>query len=378
MRKGADNIHPTRLVVIQPSAFCNLDCTYCYLPDRDSRARMSTDFATEVICALVESGLLRDDVTFVWHAGEPLAVPIAFYEHVFSVCRRYSRHRISHAIQTNGTLLHDDWCALFKENAVHVGLSLDGPREIHDLHRRYRSKMGSFDGTLRGLQLLQKHDVDFNVIAVLTAASLEYPESIWSFFASHGVKRLAFNPEEVDGINTRSSLGTPGSYRQFKAFFQRILRKAEYDPSSSCMMVREFAQLQNLLDHANSFLEYNDQNTAFSILTVSQAGRVSTFSPELMAVGGARAGRFAFFDYKALDVSKMTANSDFRCAAAEIRRGVENCRKVCAYFCVCGGGSPSNKFCENGSFASTETVACRLKVKAVTDAFLEYQEAQIQ
>lgn len=172
----------TDLVVIQPTPFCNLACKYCYLLDKDNAERMSLDTLSALIHDLLSSELIIRRTTLVWHAGEPLSIPIAYYLRAFDVIREIdSSNLLTHSIQTNGTTINDDWCRLFAKFDVDVGVSIDGPKTIHDTHRVDRAGRGSFDRAMRGLRLLQKHSVRHHVIAVLSKASLESPNQLWNF-----------------------------------------------------------------------------------------------------------------------------------------------------------------------------------------------------
>ena len=125
----------TALLVIQPTPFCNIDCAYCYLPHRSSKQRMSLEVAENIFERLFRFPTIRESVDLVWHAGEPLVLPISYYEEMFTLIQRLAgpHLKINHAFQTNATLITDDWCELIKKWDVNLGLSIDGPEEFHDL-----------------------------------------------------------------------------------------------------------------------------------------------------------------------------------------------------------------------------------------------------
>src|SRR5579864_2874902 len=130
---------------------------------------------------------------------------------------------VTHCFQTNGTLINQEWCDFIKRHDVHVGVSLDGPRHVHDAHRVDRAGKGTFPRTLHGLKLLQQNNIDASIIMVLTRYALAYPDEVWQFFIEHGLTHLAFNVEEIEGVHTASSLTTSDTVPQFKRFFTRIL-----------------------------------------------------------------------------------------------------------------------------------------------------------
>lgn len=153
---------PIQLVVIQPTTFCNLDCDYCYLPNRQLRYKLSLDLLDPIFEKIFASQLVGEEFTVVWHAGEPLTIPIAFYEAAFQKIDHLSRQlnsnqcTISHSIQTNGTLIDQAWCDLIRKYKIRIGVSLDGPAFIHDAHRKTRKGTGTHVSTMRGASFLQK------------------------------------------------------------------------------------------------------------------------------------------------------------------------------------------------------------------------------
>ncbi len=155
----------TRLLVIQPTPFCNISCTYCYLPDRNSKSVV--DYATlwNLFSQLFAAGWARDRLDVVWHAGEPMVLPIEFYEEATKLIERMRPRNVevSQHLQTNGTLINDAWCEFFLRERIRVGVSIDGPRHFNDRYRVTRSGRGTFDKTIAGIRLLRQHKVPFHV-----------------------------------------------------------------------------------------------------------------------------------------------------------------------------------------------------------------------
>jgi uncharacterized protein len=169
---------PAFHVMAKPrGAVCNLACAYCfYLPKEGlypgSGSRMSNEVLERFVRQHIEAHRVPD-VTFTWQGGEPTLMGLGFFKRAVDLQNRFRRPgtRIHNAIQTNATLLDDEWCRFFRENGFLVGASLDGPRAIHDAHRADRGGAPTFDRVVAGIALLREHRVDFNVLACVHAAS---------------------------------------------------------------------------------------------------------------------------------------------------------------------------------------------------------------
>src|SRR5262249_6413559 len=216
---------PLELLVVQPTPFCNLDCSYCYLPDRQSTRRMTPATLARVFEWVFSSGLVRRPFTLLWHAGEPLVMPLAFYDEAARLLREHNRsgHPVLQSFQTNATLIDAAWCDYFRRHEVPLGVSVDGPAHLHDRRRRTRRGKGTLDRVLRGMCLLHDHGVPFHVITVLTAESLGYPDELFDFYQEHGVRDVCFNVEEIEGPNTSSSLLGCEATERFRRFLDRFL-----------------------------------------------------------------------------------------------------------------------------------------------------------
>src|SRR5262245_10027159 len=188
---------PLELLVLQPTPFCNINCSYCYLPDRQSTRRMSPDTLDQTFRWVFDSGLAREPFVLLWHAGEPLVLPVSFYETAADLLRRRNVAAVPvlQSFQTNATLIDARWCAFLRRPDVPLGVSVDGPDFLHDRHRRTRRGGGTFDRVLRGIHLLHAHGIPFEVITVLTADSLGYPDELFDFYQVNGIGSVGFNVE---------------------------------------------------------------------------------------------------------------------------------------------------------------------------------------
>lgn len=365
---------------MQPTPFCNLDCSYCYLPGRDDRRRLAIPTVEATIRNIIDSRLLGSELTVIWHAGEPLVVPPRFYAEAFERIASLvdGQAAIHHSIQTNGTLIDDAWCDLFRAWSVRVGISIDGPARIHDRHRKTRSGRGTHRDVMRGAQRMQKAGLPFHAIAVVTADALDEPDAILDFFEEFGISDIALNVEEQEGINLRSSLA--GAEDRVAGFYRRVFERAVL--SNGRLRVREFEQARDaILSGLPEFVldekRYvaNEQVQPFEILSVDCEGNFTTFSPELLGQTHPRFNGFALGNVHRDRLIDVLATPRFRELFGEIMAGVQRCREECRYYFLCGGGAPANKLFENGRFDSTETAFCRNAIQRPLDVTLEVLES---
>jgi uncharacterized protein len=363
---------PAELLILQSTAFCNIDCSYCYLPNRSARLRMSHDTLDAARQFCLDNGLVGPDTTVVWHAGEPLTVPVSWYRTASSVLGRgWPSFALRQSFQTNATLINDEWCAYFREWEASVGVSIDGPAWLHDARRKTRSGAGTHQSTMRGISVLRRAGIEPHVICVVSERSLDAADAIMDFFIGEGLSRLGFNIEEIEGANRSSSFCTLALETRFARFFARVLERAEDSPIE--IVVREDVLVRNML-RSPRFGEGSTGSEAspFAIVSISAEGKISTFSPELIGQD-ARSGDpsgYLLGDVRTDTLANVMSRPSYRSLANEIARGVENCRVGCQYFDLCGGGAPANKLAERGRFDVTETQFCRLTRQIVADVVL--------
>ena len=365
-----------RLLVLQPTPFCNIDCSYCYLPDRTVRARMSLATLDLVCKRVFESARLDSKLEVAWHGGEPLTVPLSWYEDALALMaeRRPATVQLEHCFQTNGLLLDQNWARFFARTGAKVGLSIDGPAELNDTHRRTRRGHGTHDKAMRAIHLLQDHGLPFHVITVLTEPALDHPDQLFDFYVGNGIREVGFNIEEIEGINTRSSLAGRGVETKFRQFIKRFFELVWAAPGQ--LKVRELESAIALLLSDEPVRD--EQNLPFAIVSVGHDGTVSTFSPELLGMRHTRFDGFGFGHVATHRIADLAYEPLYRTISSEIRRGVEACQSECRYFRWCGGGAPANKLFETGRFDATETMHCRLTRQVVLDETIAEIEARMR
>jgi uncharacterized protein len=364
-----------QLLVVQPTPFCNIDCRYCYLPDRANKAVVAEETLINLFSQVFASGWADDGLSVVWHAGEPLVLPIAFYRRAFALIDKLKPAGISlkHSFQTNGTLLGDDWAEFIGEAGINVGVSVDGPRRLHDLNRVTRTGQGTFDKTIAGIRRLRQRGVPFHVISVLTMDSLAAPEEMFDFYVSEGIEHVCFNVEESEGEHRSKSfaeIGIEDAYYQFLSEFWRL--SAAHPGKISFIREIDDAQRNVLRPREASF--FNQLATPFAITSMDWTGNIATFSPELLGLKNALYDDFVLGNVNRDRLTELADRPLLSRMRADIDAGIASCRKSCEYFSVCGGGEPVNKLFENGSFATSETTYCRITKMRVTDLVLDRLE----
>lgn len=204
-------------VMLKPvGSLCNLACDYCYYLEKaklyteNKNHVMSDELLERFVKEYIESQTMPQ-VMFTWHGGETLMRPLSFYRKAIELQKRYARGRqIDNSIQTNGILLTDEWCRFFKENNFLVGISIDGSKEFHDEYRRDKMNRPSFAKVMRGIELLKKHDVDFNCMAVVNDYNVDYPLEFYDFFKEIECDFIQFTPivERIKKNESKLKLAT--------------------------------------------------------------------------------------------------------------------------------------------------------------------------
>lgn len=189
---------PLYIMAKPAGSLCNMRCRYCYYLEKSryypGRTMMPDDVLEEFIKQYIEAQTMPA-VMFTWHGGEALLRTPDFYKKVLRLQRKYARGiHVDNCIQTNGTKLTDEWCRFFKDNGWLVGVSIDGPREYHDAYRQKANGQGSFDDVMRGIELLNKHDVEWNAMAVVNNLIAARPHEFYQFFKSIDCRFIQFAP----------------------------------------------------------------------------------------------------------------------------------------------------------------------------------------
>jgi uncharacterized protein len=329
------------------------------------------------------SGLVKGQLSLVWHAGEPLVLPVSYYSDLLEVADELGipRFRLRQSIQTNAMLLTDAWCDFIRQENINVGVSIDGPAYLHDRHRKDRQGGGTHERVMKGIELLKKHGIDFHVIAVITSDALDRVDEVFDFFLQLGVTRLGFNVEEVEGEHLDSSLTKRRAEARIRKFWTRLYERQTQ--SGDAIHVREFVRAYKTivqgtpLTNAASAMQKSSQVAPFGIVSVDWQGNLTSFSPELLGLKSIHYGDFTLGNIRDIDLLGLRSSPKFNRISTDIYEGVKQCERTCQYFGLCGGGAPSNKYFEKGSFASTETMYCRTTIQMPLDIVLADLESRL-
>ena len=183
-------------VTAKPSSFqCNLKCDYCFYLEKESQFTHEKWMDDSTLKEFIKQYIAAsgNQVYFTWQGGEPTLAGLDFFRKVIHYQQRYAgQKRIFNALQTNGILLNNEWCAFLKEHEFLVGISIDGPQELHDRYRRSNSGNGTFAKVIAAIERLKSYQVEFNTLTVINNVNVHYPLEVYHFLKSIGSKHMQF------------------------------------------------------------------------------------------------------------------------------------------------------------------------------------------
>jgi uncharacterized protein len=193
--------HDFQVFVKPIGPLCNLDCSYCYYLPKEALYPDGTNFQmpNEVLEKYIKQHIEASPgpvISFSWHGGEPTLLGLDYFRKIVSLQHKYQppNNSIFNGIQTNGTLLNDEWCRFFAREGFSVGLSLDGPKEIHDRYRVTKDQKSTYELVMRGYRLLQKHHVNTEILCVVNSHNVQVPLQVYRFFKQINARYITFLP----------------------------------------------------------------------------------------------------------------------------------------------------------------------------------------
>src|SRR5262245_8020391 len=234
-----------QLVILQPTPFCNIDCSYCYLRHRDDHRLMTSEVVEAIREKVVRLMPVDASPVIVWQSGEPTAAPIRWFENAHERLVSVAPVRTSFAMQSNGVAIDERWIALFRRTNTNVSLSIDGPQHFHDRRRRTRNGKPTWQLAMRGLKRLQDAGFEPRIITVLHPAALDCAEEYYGFYRDHGLTEVSFSIDEQEGAHGQSSFVGCEQKSRVTAFLVKMLETASHDGFP--LHIREIERIAYLL-----------------------------------------------------------------------------------------------------------------------------------
>ncbi len=328
---------------IKPCSFtCNLNCDYCfYLPkgqDFLQKGQMSDETLEIFIKKYIESSV-DNRVYFTWQGGEPLLMGVEFYQKVVQLQHKYAFGKsVENAIQTNATLLNDRWCEFLKKEKFLVGVSIDGPQDIHNKYRLDRQGHGSFDAVMQGIELLKKYKIEFNTLTCISKANYKEPLVVYKFLKDIGSTYMQFSeviettPENCDFDNiplqyTKKEFALdPSDY----GYFMSDIFKYWVKHDIGTIIIRQFESAISTM-HGLGALSCVFEDNCPDSYVIEANGDVYECDQAVYS-------KYKLGNIKDLDLTKINTNKINR-----IKKNLSNDCKTCTYLSLCSGGCPKHR-----------------------------------
>ncbi len=335
----------TSLLIKPVSAVCNLACAYCFYLERAAdpyKSLPARRMSFEILENLVDGYLFYSypNSVFAFQGGEPMLAGQPFFERLIDYQKQYGRdcQAISNIMQTNGVLIDDGWCRMFREHRWLVGISLDGPEEMHDRYRLDRQGNGAWKKVIRGIEALKRNGVECNVLCVLSQANVEQPEKIYRFFRALGVDHIQYIP-----LSEHDSAGRPSPFTVTPEQYGRFMCRT-FDlwwPERRKVRIRCFD------DIAEALAKQRPSNCAMhetcdSYVVVEYNGDV--YPCDFYVEKHWLLGNIT------VDSWTEIARSRARYAFAARKAVTHPACQVCAFQSICHGGCPKNRYDAHRSF----------------------------
>jgi len=304
-------------------------------------------------------------INILWHAGEPLACGIDHFQNLLlPFTDLINNGKVSFGIQTNGTLLNDDWCEMFKKYKFEIGVSLDGPKWANQNRVDWNGNQ-KYEQTLRGISILKKYEIPFGIIAVIQEESLGKANEIYDFFCSIDCQWLGINIEEKLGVNNSQIIDK----EKVKIFWQGIITCWIKKPK---LNIRDLTEIIEWVNDVSRDVKVS-KNLIYDIFpTINYKGDVVLFSPEFSDMNSRKYGSFKVRNIIEENLFDLLNNLQGIEYVNDFIESIHSCESECEYFGLCKGGQASNKYFENGTAKSTETNYCINSFKIPANSIINY------
>lgn len=381
-------LDPIEMVVLQGTPYCNLNCSYCDLSvaSRKQRTQMQPHIIDSVFRNIFEDRLYGSKISVVWHSGEPLTLSPDYYQSAIDLIIALRDElaakdvELEFDFQTNGVLISDAWVAFFKANQHHMrlGISCDGPAELHDAYRKNLGGRATHAKVLSGMRRLSDNDIAFKIIAVVTDKTLNDPDGFFDFFLdwSDSLNGFHFNILADGALAAQQGLTyTRDDKDRYYDFYRHLLSRARaVVEAGGAFRVQNFTQaLARVLEQSTDAVA--QASRPLRTLNVDAQGFITTFYAGLEK--SAFAGQYGDGDGLALGnisqtpLSTMIQSAKFKRILADFESSQAQCRESCHYYGLCSGGFELSKLSEHQRFDGGETAECVIIVKTLADAILD-------
>ena len=384
-------IEPVQMVVLQSTTVCNLNCDYCYLSEasRRSKRSLSLDALKQLFTNIFASRFVAERMVVCWHSGEPLALGPAYYDEAIELITALSRQycaadfSLQFDMQTNGTLIDDDWCTFFirHRDRFDLGVSCDGPAFLHDAHRRNWSGKPTHGSVVRGLDRLCAAAIPFNIIAVVPPTALEYADELFDFVHAYRDHLIDFHFNFMDtpiASITKFNVNPQERSRYYNFLRRMLARCTESRDLNKPFTIRNFTHMYKKLfgaQEVQSQLSARSMSCPFKTLNVEADGAVTTFyagitSQQHKDLYGDGAG-LVVGNILNQSLDEIANSPKLQRIARDFEVSHQACKSGCSYFGQCSGGFNLAKFARFGSFGATETPECLIHTKTALDAVID-------
>lgn len=318
-------------------------------------------FVTERVATWLENH--DRPVEVIWHGGEPMSSGLKHFKGLLEPLEKARKNsRLRYVIQTNATLINQEWCGLFKETAMDVGVSIDGPAWLNKNRVDWQGRE-THERTVQGVELLHAAQIPFCALCVVTRESLERPEELYEYFLELGCTNLGINIEEQLG-NHEGSASDDATL--VCSFWSRLFRVWEQDRRIN---IREFHGVIEWMEQVRTGKTRSNLYDLFP--SIAWNGDIVMLAPEFLNVSSERYGTFVVGNLLKNPLEEILDAAIRTPYVKDYAEGVRKCSVACKYFGSCRGGIASNKYFEHGLTSSTETVYCRNREQRLLDAVLE-------
>lgn len=387
-----NQLGPIEMVVLQGTAYCNLNCSYCYLSEesRQSKGAMSTDVIQKVAENILSSKFTGKHIRFSWHSGEPMVLKPDYYKEAMSIILETNRAingsnvKVDFDIQTNGTLINEAWCKLIleMEGLLLIGVSCDGPAALHNIYRTNWSGRPSHSSTERGMKLLASNNIQFDITAVISPESLSQPKAFLEYFSkfkSH-IREFHYNLHDEFFIEDIESPVINEYANKYKQFILDVLNLISTSPPKHYVAISNFSSFYNrLFIPPNQRPDYSARAMSAPLKTISVEtnGDMTTFYAgltkdecgDLINLFGDGKG-FVIGNLLDQSLSDIVTESKFKAIQSDFEISHAACENNCDFYEVCSGGYNLIKYRRFKNFNQTETPECKVHVKTFVETLL--------